>query len=248
MTKPPGKTKPLDQYLPKKGLLSVKPPPTRPKPLAPADKAPRKPKQRKPIPQVENQTDLRTMLAKEDQSTELDIVPDEPVITDDPLLLINTAKRFDDILPLQWYFKWRWMKILNNVTTAPCIWQQSTSDSSILKLMYGVLQALLSVTAPEFVPWNTTNYRVYRTTPLYDIMKSYIAETSIKLCLFAAFKLNNIDLAFRIPMLRDYMAIMGLQYVRDICYDRLMYIKTFTTGSLKEYCYVITTVYDDRLH
>jgi hypothetical protein len=52
-------------------------------------------------------------------------------------------------------------------------------------------------------------------------------------------------------MLRDYMAFMafmGLQYMQDTCHDRLMYINTFKTSLVMEYCYVMPTVYDPRLH
>jgi hypothetical protein len=171
MTKPPRKSKTIDQYFSKKGLLSVKRPPKKTKPLAHADKPSRKPNKRKPIPQVENQGDVKISLFEENESTELDIVPNETIITDDvvigaqssplssqPAIIddisvwINSAKLFDDILPIQWYFQWRWVKILNNLDITPCLWQQSTPDISILKIMYGTLQALLSVTTPEFIP------------------------------------------------------------------------------------------------
>jgi len=39
-----------------------------------------------------------------------------------------------------------------------------------------------------------------------DETKSYMMETRGKLCLFAAFKLNSIDLAWRMPTLDDYMS------------------------------------------
>jgi hypothetical protein len=59
MTKPPRKSKTIDQYFTKKGFLSVQPPPKETKPLAPVDKPPRRPNTRKPIRQMENQDELK---------------------------------------------------------------------------------------------------------------------------------------------------------------------------------------------
>jgi hypothetical protein len=87
----------------------------------------------------------------------------------------------------------------------------------------------------------------------HDIQKSfandaklYIMETSVNSCLFAAHKLNNVDLARRIPMINDYMAIMGINHVQDAYYNRLLFISLFNSIILPPYCYVMTTLYDQR--
>jgi hypothetical protein len=88
-----------------------------------------------------------------------------------------------------------------------CLWQRDMADISVLKIMYGTLQALLYITISEFIMWDSNIYNIYIQTPKFNITKFYVAQTSVKLCLFTAFKLNNIDLAWRIPMLYDYMII-----------------------------------------
>jgi hypothetical protein len=47
-------------------------------------------------------------------------------------------------------------------------------------------------------------------------------ETSVELCPIAAYKLHDVDLAWRIPMMHDSMVIMGLSHIPDAYDDRLM--------------------------
>jgi hypothetical protein len=46
-------------------------------------------------------------------------------------------------------------------------------------------------------------------------------------------------------MLRDYMAIMGIDHMQDSYYNRMMYSNLTNEMLLPHYCYVMTTLYDD---
>jgi hypothetical protein len=114
--------------------------------------------------------------------------------------------------------------------------------------MHGTLQAILSIVIPELVIWNGPVYDNYIRKPHYDETTSYMMEPNVKLCLFAAFTINNIDLTWRIPMLNDYMLMMSLTRNVDQYYYRLMFINLTNGMILPNYCYVITTIYDSVLH
>jgi hypothetical protein len=114
--------------------------------------------------------------------------------------------------------------------------------------MYGNLQAILSIVIPELIIWSDPAYEMYIRKPHYNETKFYMMETCVKLCLFAAFKMNNIDLMWRILMLDDYMLMMGLTRGVNRYYNRLMFINLSDEILLPDYCYVMTTVYDSETH
>jgi hypothetical protein len=166
----------------------------------------------------------------------------------DMLMWINDAKLFNDLLPRQWYFKWAWTTKLKDLRATQCLWQGNPSNTSILKIMYGNLQALFSVVIPELVKLDDQVYQDYTQRPDYAEKKFFIMETSVKLCLFAAFKMNDVDLMWRLPMLDDYMSMMGLVWNGNQYYDRLMHVNLSKNKHVTRYCYVMTTAYDSAIH
>jgi hypothetical protein len=128
----------------------------------------------------------------------------------------------------------------------PCLWERELDDISLLKVMFGTLQALLCIVMPEPVQWPGKAFDRYDQQHSIKDMKLQIKETTVQLCLFAAYKFRDIDPAYRIPMLDEYMTTMGLRRMITGTHNRLIYISPENSLRCTRYVCVMTTPYENK--
>jgi hypothetical protein len=70
----------------------------------------------------------------------------------------------------------------------------------------------------------------------------------VQLCLLADYRLEEINLASRVPILQEYHTNMELRRMPDGTYNRLMFIGPNNPRRYMKYAYVMTTVYEKEGH